>query len=313
MSEKLHIFFRPEMLYLMPEEGMYHNFFYKPKLFLSKIVKVGLNDHFAVNKKWEPFSSHDFYKAHSKSYVDSFFQGKEFACSSNGIPWSHQFTTAVRYMNASLYYAILYAIKRPARVTICPTGGFTHAMPDRGSTFCTFSGHVLAALMLNESLNKKGAFIELGATNGVSIPESRKFFFDNQVDRAIPPQAHVSPEGEHEDYVKSLEKGMEEIYNLAKEEKIDYIVYSHGADSHMDDDTANICTAEEWRECSEIVFQTVKKLRTEIEGGMPFTMVLDGGFRSQKFSQAVNLHLSDAVHCLNTLYDSNIQSGEIVE
>ncbi len=306
-SKKLHLFFKPEMAYQLQNDELYHHFFYKPRLLISRIVKNNLASHFTVHKNWEPFSLHDFYVAHEKSYVDAFFQGKGLDCSSSGVPWSAQFTKAVRYMNASLHAAILHSIQRPEKITVCPAGGFMYARPSGGAIFSTFSGQVIAAIKIMTSMQKKGAFIDLGALPSTAIPESRKFFFDNQVDRAIPQEAYLCPEGEHERYLNNLRKGMDRIVQLACDGEIDYIVYSHGTDSHEEEDIGNKCTMEEWLECSSIVYDAVRLLREEKNIEIPFAIVLEGGFRNERFSRVISLHLADMIECLNRFYNAGIE------
>ena len=302
----MHIFFREEMLYQLPGMDLYSNFFNKPKMLLSKIVKKKLAGHFVIRKKWEPFQAKDFYIAHSKEYVDAFFQGKELLCSTNGVPWSSHFVESVRYMNSSLYSAILYAIQNPGEVTICPTGGFVRATPEYGNQFCTFSGQVIAALKLMNSLGKKGSFIDLVSFSSSAIPQSRKYFFDNQVDNAIHSESHICPNGEHEDFLKELAESLEILEKNILEKKVDYLLLTHGADAHEWDDFGSKCTTEEWLKSSAMVLEMVKSVNQKLDSPLPLILCLEGGFRWDSYSNVIELFLADICQALDILFEKKI-------
>lgn len=112
----------------------------KPEYLLDFLTRNKLNIHFNLFEEWEAFTAEDFYLAHTKKYVDSFFAGKEPLASSNGLNWNPQFADSVRYTNASLYQAIEQSILYPEVIQFSPTSGFHHANPNSGVCILFFLG-----------------------------------------------------------------------------------------------------------------------------------------------------------------------------
>ena len=108
----------------------------------------------------------------------------------------------MRYTNASLYHAIEHAVAHPEQVTFSPTSGFHHARPAAGSAFCTFSGQVIAAIKIFREHRLVGAYLDLDGHFGNSIEDSRTFVAD--LNQAIPPGCNINPDGDHADYLDSL-------------------------------------------------------------------------------------------------------------
>ena len=97
----------------------------KPRYLLDFLYRNRLISNFSLDENWEPFEKEEFYLAHTRQYVDSFFAGKEPFASSNGLYWNSQFADSVRYTNASLFYAIERSFANPEIVQFSPTSGFS--------------------------------------------------------------------------------------------------------------------------------------------------------------------------------------------
>ena len=96
----------------------------KPQFLVEFLLQNRLESYFTPFETWEPFQKEDFYLAHAKSYVDSFFVGKEPLASSNGLIWNPQFADSVKFTNASLYHAVEQSILHPDIVQFSPTSRF---------------------------------------------------------------------------------------------------------------------------------------------------------------------------------------------
>jgi acetoin utilization deacetylase AcuC-like enzyme len=276
----------------------------KPKRLMEFINENNLHEHFVI-KPFEPFNKEDFYTAHYKEYVDGFFNGIEPYSNSNGLEWSEQFADTVRYTNASLYNAILNSIKNPDTVSFSPTAGFHHAEPDQGFGFCTFSGQVISSLKIYREFGLSGAYLDLDGHFGNSIEGSR--YFTSDLNKAIPIGCNINPDYTGKDYVLDLKLRLKELKVEILEKRIHYVVFCHGADSHIADDFGRQCTTEEWLECSKIVYTFIKDIETEMGKPFPLSLSLFGGYRKDDYNSVLSLHLGDLVECLNTLCGNNIE------
>lgn len=96
--------------------------------------------------------------------------------------------------------------------------------------------------------------------------------------------------------------------------EVHYIVFAHGADSHIDDDLGGQLTTEQWIQCSKIVYKWIRQLEIKLKKTIPLTLTLFGGYRRDHFESVLSLHTTDLVVCLNSLcgtnliYKSNVQS-----
>ncbi len=91
------------------------------------------------------------------------------------------------------------------------------------------------------------------------------------------------------------------------ENKIHYLVFCHGADSHEWDDLGYQLTTREWLECSEMFYRFVLDLQRKTKWQLPVSISLFGGYRKDDYDSVLSLHTADLVQCLNILCDQNIQ------
>lgn len=262
----------------------------KPALLLQRAKQLGTATMFYFDNDWQPFSSWDFQIAHTKAYVNAFFSGIEPLASSNGMKWSACFADSVRYTNASLFNAIAASVANPQQIAFSPTSGFHHATPERGGGFCTFSGQVIASLKLYRSAGLVGAYIDLDAHDGNSIEDSRGFAPD--LNKAVPREFNINPHGTHRGYLEDLKHSLSQLREALVTEKVHYVVFCHGADSHEWDDLGGQLTTDEWLEASRIVYTMVREVVTEI-GPVPLTLSLFGGYRRDDYRPVLDLHLAD--------------------
>lgn len=276
----------------------------KPKLLLEYLEKQNLSTNVDIISSFKGFTEEDFLIAHTKEYVQAFFKGKKPLCNSNGLHWSAQFADSIRYTNASLYYAIKRSIEHPDEICFSPISGMHHASPERGSAFCSMSGQVIASVKIYREFGLSGAYLDLDGHYGNSIEDSRYFVSD--LDEAIPVGCNINPIGEHKKYIRDLKHRLKILGEKILKNEIHYVVFAHGADSHEWDCLGNQCTTDEWLQCSEIVYDFVKKISMKMNKPLPLTLALFGGYRKDDFDSVLSLHTADLVTCLNKLLGQEI-------
>ncbi len=274
----------------------------KPKLLLEFIEKQGLLPYFEIMDSFPPFSNDDFYTAHTQAYVDGFFKGESPHSTGNGllgIEWSPGYAESTRYTNASLYHAILKSIQQPSRICLSPTSGFHHAVPAHGALFCAFSGQVIAAVKIYQALGLSGAFIDLDGHFGNSIEDSRAFVKD--LNAAIPEGCNINIRTQHQEYLEDLKIRLLLLQELFLENKIHYLVFCHGADSHEEDDIGHQLTTDEWLECVNLFCAQVKKIEALAGRSVPVSLALFGGYREDDYDCVLALHTASVMKVLTSL------------
>ena len=276
----------------------------KPRLLMEYLGRKGLMKYFAVYPGFELLKREDFYIAHTKEMVDGFFdEGKTSRLL--GMKWSPRYGESVVYENSSLYHAIRHAVLHPGEVSFSPSSSFHHANPTRGALFCAFSGQVIASMKIYHEFGLCGAYIDLDGHYGNSIDNSRGFVKD--IDKAISPVCgNINIMSSHQDYLEELEKNLAILEKEITEDRIHYLVFAHGADSHEWDDLASQLTTGEWTRCSEMVYSFVRDVQEKTGKQIPLTLTLFGGYRRDDFNSVLSLHALDLVICLNELCGNDI-------
>jgi len=276
----------------------------KPKLMMEYLERKNLMEYFRTKDDWPPFDREDFYIAHTREMVDNFFDRGKTSRILN-MQWSPEYAESVRYENASLYYAIRHAVLHPDEVCFSPSAAFHHANPTRGALFCAFSGQVIASMKVYNEFGVCGAYIDLDGHYGNSIDNSRDFVPD--IDRAISPVCgNINIMASHQKYLDELKANLEILKKEIMEDRVHYIVFCHGADSHEWDELASQLSTEEWVECSRIVYTFIRDLESSIGRQIPLILSLFGGYRRDDYNSVLSLHTTDLVTCLNILCGHNI-------
>ena len=279
----------------------------KPEKLIDYLAENNLIDHFIIEGSFKPFENEDFYVAHNKDYVDSFFSDDLDRRYKTllGLKWCREFADSTRYTNASLFYSLLYSIENPDVVCFSPTSGFHHATPKKGALYCSFSGQVIASMKIYKKFGLSGCYIDLDGHYGNSIDNSYDFVED--LARAIPPEiGNVNIDSAHREYLDELEQKLELLEKYIVEDKVHYLVFCHGADSHEWDDLGYQLTTEEWIKSSEIFYSFVLNLQKKLNRQIPLCLSLFGGYRKDDYNSVLSLHTADLVKCLNTLCGQKI-------
>jgi acetoin utilization deacetylase AcuC-like enzyme len=261
----------------------------KPKLVVEALLDGDYSSH--INQRdVTPLNREDFYIAHTKEYVDAFFDGRDPLCSSNMLPWSKKLVDTVRYTNGSLFDAVEYAVTHPNSYCLSPTSGFHHAQPERGQGFCTFSGQIVASMNAYNKHDAIATYFDLDGHFGNSILDSAGFLPDST--NAI--RYNLNPSGINESYLTNLEAGINQALGAFKYSNRNYVVWCHGADSHEDDDLVdtNRVNTECWLKASEMFYTKVKAMRDQ-GYNVPVVSCLFGGYRRDNYPFVIDLHRQD--------------------
>jgi acetoin utilization deacetylase AcuC-like enzyme len=277
----------------------------KSRLLMEYIERKGLIQNFLINGRFPPLSKEDFYIAHTKEMVDNFYDIGKTSRILN-IDWSPEYAESVRYMTGSLYQAIKHAVQNPKDVCFSPSYGFHHATPSRGALFCAFSGQVISSMKIFYEFGLSGAYIDLDGHYGNSIDNSRDFVID--INNAISPVCgNINILSRHTEYLDELKKHLLVLRKEIIEERVHYVVFCHGADSHEWDDLACQLTTEEWIKCSSMVYQFIMDVQKETNKQIPLILTLFGGYRRDDYNSVLSLHTSDLIICLNLLCGQEIR------
>lgn len=266
----------------------------KPFLLMNRIFQSEFQTAFEIIDDFQPFKREDFLVAHTETYVDNVFN-KTGNYRSNSLPWSENLVESLTYTNAAIYNAMRHAYLNPADVCFAPVSGMHHAMPTSGSGFCTFSGQVIASLKLYEEFNAVGAWFDLDGHFGNSIEDTRSF--NPLVNKAIPKTCNVNPKGYENDYVENFKQHLDFIGEKIKREQVHYVVFAHGADSHIDDDLGGYCNTKNWLKCAELFAEWVVAISEQIGKPLPVTMALFGGYRKSNYNAVLDLHIQSLKTC----------------
>jgi len=279
----------------------------KPKKLIDFLIRNNLIDYFTIKDSFSPFEIEDFYIAHNKEYVDSYFSddlGRRYK-RLLGLNWNKDFAETTRYTNSSLFYSIQHSINNPNEVCFSPTSGFHHAIPSKGAFYCSFSGQVIASMKIYERYGLSGCYIDLDGHYGNSIDNSYEFVYD--LDKAIPPEiGNINIDSKHQIFLDNFEDKLKILEKYIVEDKIHYLVFCHGADSHEWDDLGYQLTTDEWIKCSELFYSFVNNLQIKLNRQIPLSLSLFGGYRRDDYDSVLSLHTTDLVKCLNLLCGHNI-------
>lgn len=282
----------------------------KPMLLMRAFNSLPMGNNLDIDSSFAPFTNDDFKIAHTETYVESFFNGVKPLCQSNSLPWSQELADSVRYTNASLYNAVRHSIDNPDQVSFSPTSGFHHARPGSGAGFCTFAGQVIAAIKVYRETGSRGAVLDLDGHYGNSIEDARHF--NDEINEAIPMGFNFAQlQGRNLEYIASLKKALAKIEAAVLDNKIQYVLWCHGADSHDKDDLGGQVNTYCWVQAAEIFYAWVAQLDAKLEAlgrtSLPVTLSLFGGYRQDSYASVLSLHIKDITLCMNMLCGGNFK------
>lgn len=247
-----------------------------------------------------PLLKENFYKVHSREYVDGIFNGTI----KNGYDIASKDFAQVFCLTAgSLYIASKNALK--SGIAVSPTSGFHHARYNKAEGFCTFNALVLTGVLLKEKgFAKKIGILDFDMHYGNGTDEIIKklnldyivhYTAGKRYDLHYPLLNFLKP------LVKKLynkkftnsnngetskpklrqkllankgNKFIQEIDNILEQFKdCDIIIYQAGADQHIDDPYGGLLTYEQMKTRDSKVFNFAK------ENNIPIVWNLAGGYQ----------------------------------
>lgn len=276
----------------------------KPKLFMEYLRQKDLLNYLDIQGDFPLLERKDFYVAHTREMVDNFFdKGKTSRILH--IKWTSEYAETVKYCHASFYAALKYAVQNPSTIAFSPVTGFHHANPTRSALFCAFSGQVICSMKIYREFGLCGAYIDLDGHYGNSIDNSRDFVQD--IDRAISPVCgNINIIQRHEKYLAELKENLAILAIEITAGRVQYVVFSQGADSHEWDELASQLSTEEWMEAARIVYKYIADLQEELQRQIPLIATLCGGYRKDDYNSVLSLHATNLVIGLNTLCGQSI-------
>ena len=281
----------------------------KPYLLMEKIKNGPYSDMLDITDKFEPIKKEDYYIAHTEEYVNNVYN-KTGNYRSNGLPWSQNLVDSLPYTTGSLYAAKKHAILNPETVCFAPISGMHHARPHGGSGFCTFSGQVVSAIKIYLEYGLSGAYCDLDGHFGNSIEDTREF--NPLLNKAIPIGCNINPIHENANYVRSFTDSLYKLEEKILNNEIHYVVFAHGADSHMDDDLGHQCGTEFWLLNSTVFANWVNDVSKKLGKPLPVILALFGGYRRDDYDIVLDLHTKSIMQCSNIICGNNFEDNLVI-
>lgn len=275
----------------------------KPHLLMRKIKEDGYGEQFDIVQDFEPITKEDFLIAHTEEYVNNMFN-KKGNYESNSLPWSKELIESLHYTTGSLLAAKRWAIENPYQICFAPISGMHHAKPNSGSGFCTFSGQVISAIKIYEETGLSGAYLDLDCHYGNSIQDT--YDFNPLLEKAIPKGFNINPNGFNESYIDNFKLKLKLLKQAILDNKIHYVVFAHGADSHTEDDLGGWLDTEHWIQAAEVFAEWVNEVSEALGKPLPVVMCLFGGYRSDNYDFVLDLHITSLLTCSRIIYKQDI-------
>lgn len=282
----------------------------KPYLLMKKIEEEGYGKYFDIEGNFDPIKKEDFLIAHTEEYVNDMFN-KTGWYNTNGLPWSKALVKSLHYTTGSLLAAKRWAIEHPEQICFAPISGMHHARPKSGSGYCTFSGQVISAIKIYEETGLSGAYLDLDCHYGNSIEDT--YEFNPLLEKAIPKGYNINPNGFNETYIDNFKRKLNMLKAAILKDKIHYVVFAHGADSHTQDDLGGWLDTEYWIQAAEVFAEWVKEVSAELGKPLPVVMCLFGGYRQDDYNFVLELHIASLLTCSKIIYDQPIELLKTVE
>ena len=104
-----------------------------------------------------------------------------------------------------------------------------------------------------------------------------------------------------------LPRMLSKLTNKILNGEIHYVVFAHGADSHIDDDLGGQCGTWYWLECSRIFATWVNHVSDLLGKRLPVVLALFGGYRKDDYNTVLDLHIKSILTCSNIIYGQSVK------
>ena len=105
----------------------------------------------------------------------------------------------------------------------------------------------------------------------------------------------------HQKYMEELKTNLAVLREEIIANRVHYVAFGHGADSHEWDELASQLSTEEWIECSKLFYTMIRETEAVTGRQIPLIVFLLGGYRKDDYNSILSLHTADLVTCLNIL------------
>jgi len=208
----------------------------------------------------------DYYRAHSRTYVDDVLDCRV----QNGFGnISEDVAASLPYTSGAMLAAAREALAS-GLVAVAPVAGFHHAGHAQGGGFCTFNGLMVTALALLASREaRRVGILDYDYHYGDGTDEIMRVL-------AVQDVVHVTAgskyQGCHRQY-----KADEFLKNIpadvARMQGCNVLLYQAGADPHINDPLGGWLTSEQLKQRDRRVFELCRKY------GLPIAWNLAGGYQ----------------------------------
>jgi acetoin utilization deacetylase AcuC-like enzyme len=164
---------------------------------------------------------------------------------------------------------------------------------------------VISAIKIYEESGKSCAYLDLDGHFGNSIEDTRSF--NPLLNKAIPEGCNYNPSGRNETYLSCFEENLKSLESLIMEDKIHYVIFAHGADSHDQDDLGGSNNTEYWVKCAEVFANWVNEVSNAKKQPLPVVLALFGGYRKDNYDAVLNLHIKSLIKCSNIICGNNFE------
>lgn len=261
----------------------------KPKLFAEYLKKSELNNDIEFIEPF-PLIKEDFYRCHSRNYVDGIFEGRI----PNGFGnYSADVIDSLPYTSGAMYTAAEHALSSKSPVCAL-VSGFHHAGYNgyQGlGYFCTFNGLMATVMKLQlKNQDERVMIVDCDAHWGNGTDDIiDKLGFDGGFDPRCPHFTfgkYYTQPSQRSEYLNAFDS----VRLYAEKHKPTLILYQSGADVHVDDPIpGGMLTEDEMMERDRRMFKIAKDLDIPIAWNLAggYQRDLDGGC-----SYVLHLHLN---------------------
>jgi acetoin utilization deacetylase AcuC-like enzyme len=110
-----------------------------------------------------------------------------------------------------------------------------------------------------------------------------------------------------EDVIDSLQNNTDLFLPVYIEDRIHYVVWCHGADSHEHDQLGYQCSTEYWVACATLFWRWVREMDELLDRPLPVACALFGGYRDDDYNSVLSLHTADFVECFKELLSIDVK------
>ena len=125
----------------------------------------------------------------------------------------------------------------------------------------------------------------------------RSYKFQPLLEKAIPKGCNINPRGRNGKYILDFEKHLGLLQQQIIDNKVHYVVFAHGADSHEDDDLGGHLDTKHWLKAADVFANWVNDTSTKLGKSFPVVLCLFGGYRSDNYDFVLDLHLKSLLKC----------------